>query len=74
MLAIIHVISQILVNNKKTLKDPPPQYISMLNFELSLAPVYFGGHGLNNLEFTPSEDACIVVSHTVASKFLRKSF
>lgn len=46
----------------------------MLNFELSLAPVYFGGHGLNYLESKLPEDGCIVVSHTVASKFLRKGF
>lgn len=46
----------------------------MLNFALSLTPVYFGGHGLNNLESKLPEDTCIVISHTVASKFLRKSF
>lgn len=50
-----------------------PHVFSFLNFEPLLgAHYFFGGHDFNNLEATVYEDACIVISQTVALKFLKR--
>lgn len=66
-------ISQIIA--LKFLRRTFRTFFPMSNVNLSLGPsIGSWGHGFNHLEFTLSENVCILISHIVAILFLRKRF